>query len=152
MTAAGKAPLTDAPSAVPSGSADDSIGAVLSRRATAAREELEAVSRRLEDSRARLQETSQQLGTGRSARQVLHDSQLARLLARLETMPVIEQAKGVLIAQTGCDAEHAFAMLRSASQRTNIPVRELAADIVGRASCGKPTAAGEPPAPRRPRD
>jgi AmiR/NasT family two-component response regulator len=117
------------------------MGAALARRASAARLELEAICQRLEDSRARLQETRMQLGISRPARERLHDSQLARLLARLETMPVIEQAKGVLIAQTGCDAEQAFAMLRSASQRANIPVRDLAMEIVGHAS-------GQLPAPR----
>lgn len=95
---------------------------------------MEVISQRLEDSKARLRETSRLLGTGRSARELLHESQLARLLARLETMPVIKQAKGVLIAQNGCDADEAFTMLRSASQRANVPVRELAADIVRRAS------------------
>ena len=123
---------------------DDSVGAVLARRASAVKVELEAVSLRLRDSRAMLQETRRQLGTGRSSRQLLHESQFARLLARLETMPVIEQAKGVLIAQTGCDAEQAFDMLRSASQRANVPVRDLAADIVDRAS-------GMVPAPARAR-
>jgi ANTAR domain len=131
------------PYAPPMPADDDTIGAILARRASAARVELEAVSLRLHDSRARLRETSRQLGTGRSARQTLHESQLARLLARLETMPVIEQAKGVLIAQTGCDADEAFSMLRSASQRANVPVRDLAADIVERASRKTPA----PPAP-----
>jgi AmiR/NasT family two-component response regulator len=36
-------------------------------------------------------------------------------------MPVIEQAKGILIAQTGCTPEEAFDMLRRASQRSNVP-------------------------------
>ena len=48
-------------------------------------------------------------------------------------MPVIEQAKGILIAQTGCTPEEAFDMLRRASQRSNVRVSELAAGIVDRA-------------------
>lgn len=55
-----------------------------------------------------------------------------RLLARLETMPVIEQAKGIMMAQTGCDADEAFDRLRQASQRLNVPVRELAMQIISK--------------------
>ena len=54
----------------------------------------------------------------------------ARLQAQLATMPVIEQAKGVLIAQEGCDPGQAFDMLRRASQQANMPVREMAEQIV----------------------
>ncbi|MBV9660216.1 MAG: ANTAR domain-containing protein, partial [Acidimicrobiales bacterium] len=42
---------------------------------------------------------------GRTLRQASHDSAFARLLARLETQPVIEQAKGVLMAQSRCSAD-----------------------------------------------
>jgi hypothetical protein len=65
-----------------------------------------------------------------SRQQQLERSAYARLLARLETMPVIEQAKGILMAQSHCDAAEAFDMLRQASQRTNVPVRDIAARIV----------------------
>jgi hypothetical protein len=57
-------------------------------------------------------------------------SEYARLLARLETMPVIEQAKGIIMAQSHCGDARAFDLLRQASQRSNVPVRELAAQIV----------------------
>jgi ANTAR domain len=63
-------------------------------------------------------------------REMLHRSEYLRLLARLETMPVIEQAKGILMAQSGCTDTEAFDLLRRASQRSNVPVRELAAQIV----------------------
>ena len=53
-----------------------------------------------------------------------------RLQARLADMPVIEQAKGVLMAQQGCDADEAFDLLRRAAQRSNVPVREQAKQIV----------------------
>jgi hypothetical protein len=43
---------------------------------------------------------------------------------------VIEQAKGIIMAQDGCGPEEAFDVLRRASQRTNVKVRELAAQIV----------------------
>jgi ANTAR domain-containing protein len=65
-----------------------------------------------------------------AGRELLHRSEYARLLARLETMPVIEQAKGIIMAQSHCGAAEAFTMLRQASQRSNVPVRDLAAQIV----------------------
>ena len=45
-------------------------------------------------------------------------------------MPVIEQAKGILMAQHGSGPEEAFDLLRRASQRFNVPVRVLAARLV----------------------
>jgi hypothetical protein len=53
-------------------------------------------------------------------------------VAELDTMPVIEQAKGILMAQHGCGPEEAFDLLRRASQRFNVPVRVLAARLVDR--------------------
>jgi hypothetical protein len=44
-------------------------------------------------------------------------------------MPVIEQAKGILMAQRGCGPDEAFDLLRRASQRFNVPVRVLAARL-----------------------
>ena len=52
--------------------------------------------------------------------------------AQLDTMPVIEQAKGILMAQHGCGPEEAFDLLRRGSQRFNVPVRVLAARLVHR--------------------
>jgi hypothetical protein len=92
---------------------------------------------RLQLSRSALQDTRRQLASGRSRRQQLHDSAFARMQARLDTMPVIEQAKGILMAQNGCDADAAFGMLRRASQRSNVRVSELAADIVQRTAAGQ---------------
>jgi GAF domain-containing protein len=48
----------------------------------------------------------------------------------MESRAVIEQAKGVLMAQRGVDAQQAFDMLRDASQRYNRKLREIAAGIV----------------------
>jgi hypothetical protein len=45
---------------------------------------------------------------------------------------VIEQAKGIIMAQSHCGGAQAFDMLRRASQRSNVPVRELAAQIVAK--------------------
>jgi len=66
----------------------------------------------------------------RIARQQLGLSPHARLKARLATMPVIEQAKGILMAQHRCGPDAAFDLLRRASQRTNVKVHVLAAQIV----------------------
>jgi hypothetical protein len=61
----------------------------------------------------------------------------ARMQARLASMPVIEQAKGIIMAQCGWSEDQAFDALRRASQRENIKVRDLAAKIVARA-CSAP--------------
>jgi hypothetical protein len=76
-------------------------------------------------------------------RALLQRSQYARLLARLETMPVIEQAKGIIMAQSRCGEAEAFDLLRRVSQQRNVPVRDLAAQIVAR------TAGTAPPEPQR---
>ena len=52
------------------------------------------------------------------------------LQAGLESMPVIEQAKGVVMAQQRCGPDEAFDFLRRASQRKNVKVSVLAARIV----------------------
>jgi hypothetical protein len=62
----------------------------------------------------------------------LNYSAHARLQARLKSMPVIEQAKGIIMAQCGWPEDRAFEALRSASQRENIKIRDLAAQIVAR--------------------
>jgi GAF domain-containing protein len=48
----------------------------------------------------------------------------------MESRAVIEQAKGVLMAQRHVDADQAFEMLRAASQRYNRKLREIALGIV----------------------
>ena len=68
----------------------------------------------------------------------LRRSAYARLQARLATMPVIEQAKGILMAQYGWAADRAFEVLRRVSQRENVKVRDLAASIVARAARSAP--------------
>src|SRR5262249_28407985 len=60
----------------------------------------------------------------------------ARLLARMETMPVIEQAKGIVMAQQGCRPDEAFDLLRRISQRTGVKVHVLAAEIVEQVASG----------------
>ena len=111
-------------------------GPELRERLTAAQAVFADNRRRLELSRSVLRDTRSELASGRSRRQQLHDSAFARMRARLDTMPVIEQAKGILMAQNGCDPDAAFDMLRRASQRSNIRVSELAATIVRRTATG----------------
>jgi hypothetical protein len=106
----------------------------LQNRIEAARLLVETNLVRLEESRERLTATRAEWATARSDRQRVHDSAFMRLQARLDSLPVIEQAKGVLMARGGCRPDEAFDILRRASQRMNIKVRDLAADIVRRAS------------------
>lgn len=83
-----------------------------------------------EQARARVEATREQILRGRSRREVLHDSAFARLAAKQETMPVIEQAKGIVMAQRRCGPEEAFDVLRQVSQRTNVKLHVLAAQLV----------------------
>src|SRR5580704_12324577 len=107
-------------------------------RLSAARLEFDAQTRRLEDNRARLQETFDQLRQVRPRREMLRDSAFARMQAKLDTMPVIEQAKGVLMAQHRCGPEEAFDLLRRASQRANVKVSVLAEQIVEQVASHQP--------------
>ena len=55
-------------------------------------------------------------------------------------MPVIEQAKGIIMAQSQSGDAQAFDLLGRASQRGNMPVRELAAQIVAKTAQAAPEA------------
>ena len=99
-----------------------------------AREAQEAAAALAQATRARRQAAQAARRADASRAELLRQSHTARLLARLETMPVIEQAKGILIAHSGCTPDAAFDMLRQASQRSNVPVREIAARIVASAA------------------
>ena len=57
-----------------------------------------------------------------------------QLEAAMESRAVIEQAKGILMAQRDCSADDAFDMLRRASQRENVKLREVAQRIVASVS------------------
>ncbi|MCW2606702.1 MAG: hypothetical protein JWO60_1395 [Frankiales bacterium] len=61
----------------------------------------------------------------------------AQLSEALNSRAVIDQAKGMLMAQTpGLGAEGAFELLRQVSQRENVKLRDVARRIVDRASPG----------------
>jgi PAS domain S-box-containing protein len=61
------------------------------------------------------------------AAQLAHNLSLA-----LESRGDIEQAKGILMAREHCTADEAFDMLRRASQRQNVKLRDVARDIIAR--------------------
>ncbi|RJK94195.1 GAF and ANTAR domain-containing protein [Vallicoccus soli] len=50
--------------------------------------------------------------------------------AAMASRAVIEQAKGVIMAQNRCGAEEAFGILRRASQGRNVKLRDLAQQVV----------------------
>jgi GAF domain-containing protein len=56
--------------------------------------------------------------------------QARNMRVAMESRAVIEQAKGVLMAQRRVDSEQAFEILRDASQRYNRKLRDIAAGIV----------------------
>ena len=102
----------------------------LTSRLNAARSEFDTQVRRFEDVRARLQASVDRFRIGRPHAERLQYSAIARLQARLDTMPVIEQAKGILMAQNRCGPDEAYQLLRRASQRANVKVSVLAERMV----------------------
>jgi hypothetical protein len=99
-------------------------------------EELQEQTRRVltetQAARRAIVEARRERRSSPARRDLTQRSEYARLLARLESMPVIEQAKGIIMAQSRCGDVQAFDLLRRASQRSNVPVRELAAQIVAK--------------------
>jgi len=57
-------------------------------------------------------------------------SAIADIITVLQSRGAIEQAKGALMGLVRCDAEHAWAILRRASQEFNVKLRELAVALV----------------------
>lgn len=110
----------------------------LNARLASVRAELTVQRRRLEAARSRLRATGIRLQSGRSQYELTRDVALARLQARLDTEPVIEQAKGVVMAQLRCGPDEASDLLRRVSQGTNVSVSVLATRIVKRVAEGKP--------------
>jgi GAF domain-containing protein len=63
----------------------------------------------------------------------IHDrtvSLVSQLNEALTSRSVIDQARGILIARTGCTADEAIEALKQRSQRENRKLREIAAAIV----------------------
>lgn len=61
---------------------------------------------------------------------------VGHLEAALSSRAVIDQAKGILMAQQCCSAQQAFDLLRMASQHRNVKLRDVAQQIVARADRG----------------
>jgi len=88
------------------------------------------VLRRIQAARDRAEQVHKLWLAAHSNPDPLRFSAYARLQARLASMPVIEQAKGILMTQCGWSEDQAFDALRRLSQRENIKVRDLAAKVV----------------------
>lgn len=56
-------------------------------------------------------------------------SELAQLSAAVASRDIIGQAKGILMARHGCDADEAFKLLSALSNRTNVPVNAIAEHV-----------------------
>lgn len=110
----------------------------LAERLASTRLALTANAERLVQARERLRETLQSRQSREPEHEIMREVAHAHLVARLNSMPVIEQAKGILMAQSRCSAAEAFSMLRAASQRSNVKVRDLAEEIVRRVTESPP--------------
>jgi len=55
---------------------------------------------------------------------------IADIITVLQSRGAIEQAKGALMGLVCCDADHAWKMLRTASQEFNVKLRELAVALI----------------------
>lgn len=62
----------------------------------------------------------------------------------LSSRSVIDQAIGIVMAQRRCDPDEAFAILRTISQRRNIKLRDIAAELVN--ATRRPAQLNPPPA------
>jgi hypothetical protein len=124
--------------------ADRPQRAVLHDALEAARSEHRTQAQRMEAAKAQLQAIVEWIETGRPQQQVLRESAYARMQARLESLPVIEQAKGIVMAQQRCGADEAFDLLRRASQRANLKLHVLAAQIVDQVA-SPPAGTSAPP-------
>jgi AmiR/NasT family two-component response regulator len=58
------------------------------------------------------------------------EQELGNLRGKMDSLPTIEQAKGILIGQQGYSDDEAFDALRTASMRENRKVRDIAAEVV----------------------
>lgn len=72
------------------------------------------------------------------AEAILRDARIAELVAEVDRLisgrahaALIEQAKGVIMSETRCSAEAAFAALVAISQRENVKLRAVAERIAG---------------------
>jgi hypothetical protein len=67
---------------------------------------------------------------------------VADLRVALASRDVIGQAKGIIIASTGCTSDEAFALLKAQSQAENRKVTVIAAELVARRTGTSPRPLG----------
>jgi ANTAR domain len=67
-----------------------------------------------------------------------------QLKQALEARAMIEQAKGMLMAQNGCSADRAFELLVAMSQAEQRKVRDIAAEIVAAGRLEAPAGGADP--------
>ena len=72
-----------------------------------------------------------------------HTALIEQLRSSLTSRTVIDQALGIIMAREQCNQARAFAILRSASQNSNVKLRDIAAAVVT-------SVTGEPPQPAPP--
>ena len=76
---------------------------------------------------------------GLVSRLVEQEQHVEQMRTALGSRSVIDQALGIIMSQSKCDADEAFIVLRRASHNRNLKLRQVATEIVERAS-GKPIA------------
>jgi GAF domain-containing protein len=76
-------------------------------------------------------------------RHASHASLIEQLRSSLSSRTVIDQALGIIMARERCTQARAFAILRSASQNSNVKLRDIASAVVT-------SVTGEPPQPAPP--
>lgn len=64
----------------------------------------------------------------------VQESELDDLRRKIETLPAIEQAKGILMGYYGISADAAFAVLRRWSMSNNLKLSTLCGTVVSEAS------------------
>jgi len=120
---------------------------VLAGKLQAARQEARGNWQLIQDACGRAEQIRADRVAARTDPDRIRYSAYARLQERLASMPVIEQAKGILMAQYGWPEDQAFDALRRASQRDNIKVRGLAAMLVAGAARQAPARPRPGPVP-----
>ncbi|NAZ81229.1 ANTAR domain-containing protein [Kineococcus sp. R8] len=98
--------------------------------------------RPLAEETVRLTEEFADVASAAVANAALHAEAVAEaehLRTAMESRAVIEQAKGIVMALHGCDADEAFRQLSRTSQNANRKLRDVAADLVAAATTGQLT-------------
>jgi GAF domain-containing protein len=72
-----------------------------------------------------------------------HAALIEQLLSSVTSRTVIDQALGIIMARGKCTQDRAFGILRSASQNSNVKLRDIASAVVT-------SVTGEPPQPAPP--